>query len=127
MGSQCTLNVCREFNPFHLTLNSLPHTLAASTVGHKVQLIHLLCEPFLNRFQGVVVDQELVHILFRNLYKVTHDRPIDIKVSHNEVEVIIANYVAHAARDTIKIDFFMMHVSLLYSSIFTHLKVFITL
>ena len=95
-----------DSNPFHLTLNSpLPSQAASlSLVDNKVQIIDLLCDALVDRFQKVATDRELVitgsNPVPYSIQKGKLLRRTDLKVTHEEADVIIAHHAVHIARQT---------------------------
>lgn len=97
-----------ESSPFHLTLNSpLPSQAASlSIVDNKVQIINLLCDALVDRFQTDRTDKELVITgpdpVPYSIQKGMCLRRTDLKVTHEEADVIIVNHVVDVARGTQK-------------------------
>ena len=89
-------------------LNSpLPSQAASlSIVDNKIQIINLLCDALMDRFQQLATDKELVITgsdpVPYSIQRGKHQRRMDLKVTHEEADVIIANHVVHIARQTHK-------------------------
>lgn len=92
--------------PYHFTTSSaLPSQSAClSIVDNKVQLIRVMCDALLDRFQQKVTPRKLVitgpdpvpHVIEAG----AHTRRQDMSVKHEEGDVIIVNQVVRIARET---------------------------
>ena len=92
----------REKGQLHLTLNSLlPPQAASLSIVEKVHILDLLCDALMDRFQRLVTDKELVITgsdpvgLPYSIQRGKHKRRMDLKVTHEEADVIIVNIVNH--------------------------------
>ena len=100
----------REKGQLHLTLNSLlPPQAASLSIVEKVHIystyiLDLLCDALMDRFQRLVTDKELVITgsdpvgLPYSIQRGKHQRRMDLKVTHEEADVIIVNHVVHIAK-----------------------------
>ena len=92
--------------PYLFTASSpLPsQSVCLSIVNNKVQLIRVICDALLGRFQEKTTPTKLVitgpdpvpHVMEAG----AHTRRQDLSVTHEEADVIIANHVVHIARQT---------------------------